>query len=140
MSDLVFVNHLILLHLLYGYDLACLAISAHAHLAKGTTSNDLQRLKVLYSDLSTRHTIEFGLFVLNFLLNELFLLLAQVHLLHLYHKLVPRFLLLHLFIFLLRILRLNVGFHTLGTLLRTIRWFELLSGLRLLLLLLVLLL
>ena len=75
-----------------------------------------------------RHAIKLGLFVLYFLLDELFFLFAQVHLVHFDHELVPGFLLLNLFILLPRILGLNVGFNTFSTLSCTISWLDLLAS------------
>ena len=66
--------------------------------------------------------------MLNFLLDELFFLFAQVHLVHFDHELVPGFLLLNLFILLPRILGLNVGFNTFSTLSCTISWLDLLAS------------
>ena len=75
-----------------------------------------------------RHAIKLGLFVLYFLLYELFFLFAQVHLVHFDHELVPGLLLLNLFILLPRILGLNVGFNTFSTLSCTISWLDLLAS------------
>ena len=66
--------------------------------------------------------------MLNLLLNQLFLLLTQVHLVHFNHQLVPCFLLLDFFVFLARIFRLDIGLDTLSTLPRTIGWLDLLTG------------
>ena len=66
--------------------------------------------------------------MLYFLLYELFLLFAQVHLVHFDHELVPGFFLFDLFVLLPRILRLNVGFNTFSTLSCTIRWLDLLAS------------
>ena len=139
MSNLILVDHFVFLHLLDGNYLSCLAISADTHLAKSTSSNDFERFKVTHSDFGTGHAVQFSLFVLNFLLNKFFLLLAQVHLFHLNHELVPGLFLFHLLSLLLRILGLDVGLDTLSTLFRAVRWFDLRPRLRLLLLLLVLL-
>ena len=68
--------------------------------------------------------------MLNLLLNQLFLLLTKVHLVHFNHQLVPSFLLLDFFVFLPRIFRLNIGLDTLCTFPRTIGWLDLLTGLR----------
>ena len=75
-----------------------------------------------------RHAIKLGLFVLYFLLYELFFLFAQVHLVHFDHELVPSLLLFNLFVLLPRVLRLNVGFNTFGTLSCTISWLDLLAS------------
>ena len=51
MSDLVFEDHFTLFHLFHGYNIACSLDSANTNLAKGTTSNNRQRLKVTDCDL-----------------------------------------------------------------------------------------
>ena len=79
-------------------------------------------------DWYLRHAIKLGLFVLDLLLDELFLLLAQVHLVHLDHELVPSLFLFDLLIFLTGILRFNIGFDTFGPLSCTVSWLYLLSG------------
>ena len=76
MSDLVLIDHLVFLHLLDGDDFTSLAISADAHLAEGTPSNDLQWFEITHCDLCSRHAVEFGLLVLDLLLNEFFFLLT----------------------------------------------------------------
>lgn len=50
MRDLVFVDHLVFLHLLDSDDLTSLFVAADAHLTKGASADDLQRLKVLDCD------------------------------------------------------------------------------------------
>ena len=72
--------------------------------------------------------------MLDLLFDELFFLLAQIHLVHLNHQLVPSLFLLDLFGLLARILRLNVGLDALGTLPCAVRWLYLLSCCRWLLL------
>jgi hypothetical protein len=46
-SDLILLEHLVLLHLLDRNDLACRFVTADAHLAECATTNDLERLEVL---------------------------------------------------------------------------------------------
>ena len=65
--------------------------------------------------------------MLDLLFYELFLLLAQVHLVHLDHEFVPSLFLFNLFVLLASVLRLNVRFDTFGSLSRTIRWLYLLT-------------
>ena len=90
-----------------------------------------------------RHAVQLCLLVLDLLFDELFFLLAEVHLVHFNHQLVPSLFLLDLFGLLARILRLDIGLDTLSTLSCAVRWLYLLScgrwlllGSRLLLLLL----
>ena len=84
--------------------------------------------------LYLRHSVELGLLVLNLLLDELFFLLAQIHLVHLDHQLVPRLFLLDFLGLLPCVLRLDVSLDALGTLSRAVRWLNLLARCRLLLL------
>ena len=85
-----------------------------------------------------RHAVQLSLFVLDLLLNQILFLLAQIHLIHLDHKLVPGLLLLDLFSLLLRVLRLNVSLDALSPFAGAIRWLYLLARCRLLRLLLLL--
>ena len=75
-----------------------------------------------------RHAVQFCLFVLDFLLDEFFLLLTEVHLVHLDHQFVPGLFFLDFFVFLPRILRLDVRLDALRPFARTIRWLDLLAS------------
>ena len=74
-----------------------------------------------------RHAVQLCLLVLDLLFDELFFLLAQIHLIHLDHQLVPSLFLLDLFGLLARILRLDIGLDTLSTLSCAVRWLYLLT-------------
>ena len=66
--------------------------------------------------------------MLDLLLDELFLLLAQVHLVHFDHELVPSLLLFNLFVLLTGVFGFNIGFDTFGSLSCAIGWLYLLAG------------
>ena len=91
MRHLVLVDHLGLFHLLNGDDLLGLLVSADAHFSEGTAPDDLKGLEVADSDLCARETEQFCLLVLDLLLNQLLLLSRQVHLVHLFEELIPRY-------------------------------------------------
>ena len=107
---LVFVDHLILLHFLDGDHIACLSVSADAHFSESATPDDLEWFEITNCDLSSptclkkqplgqnsllfiwpnfirylRHAVQLCLLVLDLLFDELFFLLAQIHLIHLDH-------------------------------------------------------
>ena len=52
MTDLIFLLHLALLHLLDGNYLTCLLIAANSNLSKGTFTNDFEWLEISSADAS----------------------------------------------------------------------------------------
>ena len=53
MCNLIFVNHLGLLHLLNGHNFRSLLVPADSNLSKGTSSNDLERFKIPNSNFGS---------------------------------------------------------------------------------------
>ena len=106
MSDLVLVEHFRFLHLLHGHYLPGLLELAYAHLTKGSSADDAQRIEVFQSDLlsptSFNHItnlhlpVEFRLLMQYVLFDEFLLSLAQIELLHLLHKHLPSYIRLYL--------------------------------------------
>lgn len=103
MRNLVLVNHLSLLHLLYCHDLTSLSVPAHSNLTKGSSSDDLEGLEISNSNFSPptkillsitfhlRESKQLGLLVLDFLFDQILLSRRQVHLVHLLQQLVPSY-------------------------------------------------
>ena len=90
--DLVFIDHLCLLHPLDRYNLARLNMPANSDLAKGSSANDGQWLEVPRRYLLPHLPIQLCLLVENVLLDQLLLGAREVQLLHLVLQDIPRLL------------------------------------------------
>lgn len=108
-TNLVFVDHLLLFHLLDGYDFVSLSISTDPDLSEGTPTNDLDWNEILDCQLLSLKSVVFGFLVQNFLLDKFLLLIREVHVIHLLDQLVPGFLPFTFFVLGLSVLVLDVG-------------------------------
>ena len=123
MTDLIFLLHLALLHLLDGNYLTCLLIAANSNLSKGTFSDDFEWFEIRRADASPsngecdlRSSMKFSLLVKDILLDELLLMRSEVEDVHLLVEHVPALFLLKLFSLQSCVLVLNVLFDVLSTL------------------------
>jgi hypothetical protein len=114
MSNLILVDHLLLLHLFNGNDFVGLPVPAYSDLTKCASTDNFLRYEIFNRYLCSLEPIVLRLFMQYLLLNQLLFLIGQVHLIHLMLKLIPSILPLFFFIFSLSILVLNISLGALG--------------------------
>ena len=113
-THLVFIDHLLFLHLLHGNDFVGLSVPTDTHLAESSATDDLNGDEILDGQLLPLKSVVLRLLVQDFLFDQFFLLLREVHIIHLFGQLVPSFFSFSFFVLGLRIFILYVGLGTRG--------------------------
>ena len=112
MCHLILVYHFLFFHFLYSYNFISFSITANSYFSKCASANDFSWDEIANWYFCSLKSIVLWLFVQNFLFDELLFLIWELHLIHLFGKLVPCFFSFAFLIFCLGVFVFDVCFRT----------------------------